>query len=185
MVKMFMLMKHKPTLFIEGDSNLKKGFKQLISKEIKKKFSIKMGEGKHTTIRKFKHDKLSSVKFLLIDLDGAESKKPNDITANSLTEFSERSFYMIQKMEGWFLSQPEKLDSHWQISSFSSIQKHGKEFPDPDNWIDEQLKKYGKRYHKTRDPIDILANLDIERLKSDFEEVKELVDSMHEQLRKQ
>ena len=38
-------MKHRPTLFIEGDSKLKKGFKQLISKEIKQKFAIVMGAG--------------------------------------------------------------------------------------------------------------------------------------------
>ncbi len=138
--------------------------------------------GKPNTIRKFKHDQLSAVKFLLVDLDGFENNKLSDISSNSLTDFQGQAFYMIQKMEGWFLSQPEKLNSHWQVSSFANFHKHGKEFQDPDQWIDEQLKKNEKRYHKTRDPIDILANLDIEKLKADFDDVKELVEAMQKNL---
>jgi hypothetical protein len=182
MVTIFISMKHKPTLFIEGDSKLRKGFSKLISKEIKQKFTIVMGAGKQNTIRKFRHDQLSSVKFLLVDLDGPENNKPNDISSNSLTDFQGQSFYMIQKMEGWFLSQPEKLDRHWEVSLFGNIHKHGKEFQDPDQWIDQQIKKNGKRYHKTKDPIDLLANLDMERLKADFDDVKELVEAMQKNL---
>lgn len=107
----------KKILFIEGEPNtpngdLRQGFAKLLGKIIESQLPrINLGGGKSQTIRKFLKNKFDAdVSLLLIDLDGPEEEKEQDIRDNDLLPRRENIFYMVQEMETWFLSQPDVLD---------------------------------------------------------------------------
>jgi hypothetical protein len=51
----------------------------------------------------------TSDELLLIDLDGPESLRVINLSSHNLLSVSHRVFYMIQTMESWILSQPQRL----------------------------------------------------------------------------
>ena len=73
------------TVFIEGSSNdkngnLRQGFGKLFEQKWKGHMpKIILGDDKHSTIRKFKGDKGSKKKLLLIDLDANEDARADQI----------------------------------------------------------------------------------------------------------
>lgn len=169
-------------LFIEGtddlsNGNLREGFHKLLEKEIGGRMpTIAMSGGKSQSIGKFKNSKESK---LLCDLDAAKSEIEKDLEDNELKELRESVFYMIQEMEGWFLSQPEILDKFYNFKVSGKLaKKHGDQFSHPDEELMRVTKDSKKgQYHKVNHGVELLKLLDTKKLMTDFPEFKRLIDS--------
>jgi Domain of unknown function (DUF4276) len=184
-----MTTKSERVLFIEGttdptNGDLRVGFSNLLSQKLSGKMPrIVMGNGVSETMDKFKHAKLIPHKTAIIDLDGkgssitlgqydlAKSAKRKLHHVNS----SDAVYLMVQKMEAWFLSQPEILNEHFCIKIKAPFD-HPSKIENPDLElirVTKQLK--WKSYHKVRDGSRLLAKLDLPRLESVFEDVRDLI----------
>jgi hypothetical protein len=170
----------KVTLFIEGTSDdtngdLRQGFENLLKKELAGKMpSIKLGDGIHPTIAKF--SKAEGVKFLLIDLDGAAETKKERLKALKLPE--SQTFFMVQTMEAWFLSQPDMLNDFYK-KDLKISKRPPQEIPKPDKELERLTKHTDKKeYHKVRHAVELLGKLDVNQLKEDFSDVKDLIEQL-------
>lgn len=170
------------TVFIEGSANdkngnLRQGFGMLFEQRIKKRtFKIVLGDDKHATIRKFKGDKLSGKKVILIDLDAGEETRDEQIKKLGLDKA--QTFFMIQELEAWFISQSEILDSYYNVDIKSKVQhKDPKKIQNPGDLL-AQLTKNTKKgeYHKVRHATDLLKKLSLATLERSFEDVKKFVE---------
>jgi len=175
-------------LFIEGtteddNGDLSEGFRYLLEQKLKGKVPrIHMGDGKMSTIDMFKHtrykNKKTGSRCLLIDLDGKEEKRENDLKENDLD--GNNCFYMIQEMETWFISQSATvLDVHYKSPISNRLtKKSAVDFNNPDEEIDKHLKSLGKEYHKVKDGVKMLKLLNLDKLMVDFPDVKNLVEEL-------
>ena len=179
---------HNKMLFIEGTSDtsngvLSQGFYKLLKKKLEGKMpKINMADGKNQAIKKFKNNKVSKKGYLLIDLDTVEQNKESEITNNSLTTYKEYSFFMIQEMESWFLSQPTILDHFYGKRISNSIpSKHAKDIPDPATFLERITKDTQKgKYHKVNHGTALLELLDATKLTADFDDFADLVKKISE-----
>lgn len=175
-------------LFIEGTSDksngvLSQGFYKLLKQKLEGKMpKINMSDGKSQAIKKFKNNKISEKGYLLIDLDNGEESKDSEITNSSLSSYREFTFFMIQEMESWFLSQPGILDKYYNIDISSKIpKKHAKEIPSPAEFLEELTKNSKKgKYHKVNHGTALLELLDATKLTSDFKDFENLIKKLSE-----
>ena len=170
----------KVVLFVEGtndDTNgdLRQGFENLLKKELAGKMPIiKLGNGINQTINKFSNTE--GVKFLLIDLDGVSSTRIERLKMYNLPE--SKTFFMIQAMEAWFLSQPDVLSNYYKLD-LKIPKKHASEISKPDVELQRLTRGTTKKeYHKVRHAVELLSKLDVERLKKDFPDFKNLIDAL-------
>jgi uncharacterized protein DUF4276 len=169
-------------IFIEGttdDTNgdLREGFRKLFEQKLSGKMPrIILGDDQKSTVRKFLNDK-ESTKFLLIDLDKSEEERVNVLTELQLNQNQTVSFFMIQEMEAWMLSQPEILNSYYNENISNKIPKrHSKEISDPSDKLMDFTKNSKKgKYHKVRDGVRLLQLLNLSQLETDFVDVKNLM----------
>ena len=150
--------------------------------------------------KEFKNSSLSP--FLLVDMEGKQETKPQRLSDIGLQEHpnQEKIFFMIQKMEAWILSQPDKIEA-----CFSLYRKPNKAFPieddesikgkKPENIVhpDRLLQTILKRnfeikrrdrvrdleYGKLKNAPDLIASLDIQRLRNAFEDVDKLLNAIN------
>jgi len=171
------------TVFIEGSSNdkngnLRQGFGKLFEQKLKGRMpKIILGDDKHATIRKFKGDNLSEKKAILIDLDANEETRDAQLKELGLDEA--QTFFMIQELEAWFISQSEILDSYYNTDIKSKIQnKNPKAISNPSDVLADLTKQTKKgEYHKVKHATDLLKKLSLVTLEKSFEDVKRLVDA--------
>lgn len=181
----------KKILFVEGESgDLRQGFSKLLEKSVRGNLpKINLGGGKFHTIRKFLNNQLEAdAILLLVDLDGPEAEKEQDLQRNDLSLKQQNVFYMVQEMESWFLSQPVVLDTFFgpdpnskKVSDKLSKRKaidivHPKE-------VLKNVTKDSKRgtYHEMKHAVELLKLLDAEQLESDFIDFKNLVERLRQQ----
>ncbi len=173
-------------LIIEGTSNtrngiLRQGFHKLLKQELEgHKLKIVMGDGKNQAIRKFLNYGNDGIPNLLIDLDKEESKKDQDLKENKLSDKTNTVFFMVQEMEAWFLSQAEILDSYYSEKISKRIPKRvAKEIPNPSDLLYKLTKSTSKgKYHKVIHAVDLLQKLDANKLMNDFDDFKELINTL-------
>lgn len=170
----------KVLLFIEGTSDdtngdLRQGFEALLKKELAGKMpSIKLGDGMNRTITKFSNT--AGDKFLLIDLDDVSEMKAERLKQYNLPEA--KTFFMVQAMEAWFLSQPEMLNDFYK-TDLKIPKRTASEIPKPDVFLENLTKTTKKgKYHKVNHAVELLSKLDIKRLKEDFSDVKNLIEAL-------
>ena len=173
----------KVVLFVEGttdDTNgdLRQGFENLLKKELAEKMPrIKLGNGITQTIDKFSNTPEGineGVKFILIDLDGHADNKAERIRKFNLPE--SLTFFMVQAMEAWFLSQPDILNDFYK-KDLKIPQKHASEIDNPDRELRKLTKNSDKKeYHKVRHAVELLSKLDVKKLKKDFPDFNNLID---------
>lgn len=168
----------KVLLFIEGTSDdtngdLRQGFENLLKKELAGKMpSIKLGDGMNRTITKFSNTE--GDKFLLIDLDDVSEMKAERLKQYNLPE--SETFFMVQAMEAWFLSQPEMLNDFYK-TDLKIPKRIASEIRKPDVVLENLTKNTKKgKYHKVNHAVELLSKLDIKKLKEDFSDVKNLID---------
>jgi hypothetical protein len=186
-----MVRKPGKILFIEGsrdetNGDLAEGFKILLEKKLTGKMPrIVMGNGKNETVDKFLNIQIHSKAFagvkryVLVDLDKAGDEKTieQDRKNYKLNGHKRASFYMIQEMEAWFISQAEKvLNGYYKVDVSRRIpKKKANEFSNPDEKISEWLRPLKREYRKVEDGVELLKLLDIEKLQTDFPDVKNLI----------
>ncbi len=184
----------KKILFIEGEPNplngdLRQGFAKLLEKRVKGKLPrIILGDGKSHTVDKFKNNNLEAKAFLLlIDLDKPSTEREQDLEEYELSDYRANVFYMIQEMEGWFISQPSILDIFYgvvdkgkKVSEKLTKQKP-EEISDPKGEL-KRATKNSKRgeYKEIKHAVELLKMLDAEKLGKDFLDFEELVKTLKE-----
>jgi Domain of unknown function (DUF4276) len=187
-----MATKNKNILFVEGESNspngdLRQGLSKLLEQKLKGKMpKIILGDGKAQTVKQFKTNKLgATMSLLLVDLDGNESEKEQDLQDYELLDYVENVFYMIQEMESWFLSQPNILDGFYgkddngKLISEKIPNKNAMKISNPDEML-QQFTKNTKRgkYHKIRHSVELLKLLNASQLEDDFPDFKKLIEKL-------
>jgi Domain of unknown function (DUF4276) len=168
------------TLFIEGtndDTNgdLWRGFERLLKKELVGKMPIiKLCNGVNQTVNKFL--KAKGDKFILIDLDGAPSTRKERLEALKLPE--SQTFFMVQSMEAWFLSQPYILKRFYN-KSLKLADKPIQDIAKPDKELQRFTRDTRKKeYHKVSHAVELLGKLDIQKLQEDFSDVRDLIEAL-------
>jgi hypothetical protein len=138
---------------------------------------------------------------ILIDLDGPRANRADRLQTYAPLDTS-RLFFMIQEMESWILSQPEKLDEYGkkegltrkrpqeQIGDDGLIRGlHPEAIAHPSSKLNTILRKYfsiekvrkGKKksspktYSKTKDGPQLIGLLELNALKQVFDEVQRLI----------
>lgn len=178
-------------LYIEGtrdenNGDLAEGFRVLFEKRLKGNMPrIVMSNGKNEAVDKFLNTNVKSKRFegvqkyILIDLDKADKNnaKSEDRKEYKLDSYTDVSFYMVQEMEAWFISQAEHvLDKYYKVQVSSKIPKRdAKEFVEPDVELAKWLRSLKKDYKKVKDGVELLKLLNIEQLEKDFVDVKNLM----------
>jgi len=139
---------------------------------------IIMGGNKPETIKKFIKSPFDAQNVLLIDLDNPRSELEADIASENLQAEQAKVCYMIQEMEAWLLSQPDILDAYYQDSSISRrmTKRSPAEIPDPKAELQRLTKQTQKgSYHEVKHGSDLLSQLDLSRLITDFPQVEKLI----------
>ncbi|MBV6429621.1 MAG: hypothetical protein KIPDCIKN_04186 [Haliscomenobacter sp.] len=138
---------------------------------------------------------------ILIDLDGPKNQKNDRLQSYSPLDTS-RLFFMIQEMESWILSQPEKLDEHAENEGLTRKRRneeiendplirntHPEELSDPSGKLNTLFRKYfsieknrrgkvkkgPKSYSKTKDGPKLIGLLNLDSLIEVFDEANNLI----------
>ncbi|MCI5120719.1 MAG: DUF4276 family protein [Candidatus Electrothrix sp. AUS4] len=144
---------------------------------------------------------------LLIDLDGPKEKRKARLQYYEPFD-TEKIFFMIQEMEAWILSQPDKIEEFGEIQGLTrkraggSINnnpllkgKHPEQLSRPSGKLATIFKQYfdvvkvrrnkertmGKRYSKTKDGPKLIGLLELNRLMECFDEAKRLISYVERQ----
>ena len=178
----------KRALFIEGSSNtsngnLRIGFNKLLRNAGKGMPEIKMSDDLASTIRKFKQEVENPASeyqqvLLLVDLDGPEDIREAWLARYELVHYREQVFCMIQEMEAWFLSQPDKLHTYYGAALPHTLPKTAPTHTsNPAQKLAHCTKDYKPKgtYHKVKHGTDLLGMLDLLKLQADFPDVARLV----------
>lgn len=130
----------------------------------------------------------------LMDLDGPKTLKATRIKDNKLEDIQEDLFFMVQRMEAWILSQPDKIEKCFAGRKSKSdaiandnnlLDKHPEAILHPDRVLEVIFKKNftqiknGKEkkleYGKLRHAPDLIELLEITPLRNTFEDVDKLL----------
>jgi hypothetical protein len=194
-----------PSLAINNSAALRQSLKLLFEQGIDDtlfRFIIEMGGGEKQAIKFFeeKH-KLDSNALLLIDLDNPKSQKEVKLAwvcdgwGIATEDAKARIFFMIQTMESWILSQPDKIEHCYLGDKISTkplaedeilAGKHPEDIAKPADKLNTLLarhfeydkagkKKKRKYASKLKDAADLIEKLDLARLRKDFDEVEALI----------
>ncbi len=186
-------------------TKLEEGFYRLFGQAIPEKnlhiqVDIKMGSGRNKARDIFK-ERLNKKEntHLLIDLEGRKNKRTEQLEGLELVNEKDLVFFMVEKMEAWFLSQPDKIEKYCedllknkQTLVADEIKKPADEIIHPDNVLKTILKRHSyeekrgkqvkRRYKKLKDGAALLQLLDLEKLQDDFEDVKRLVEAIQNKI---
>jgi len=176
----------RKTLFIEGTSNqsngaLRQGFYKLLKQVLERKMpKIVMGDSKSQAVTKFQRNTLSTLSYLLIDLDKPENSIEKDLMDSGLEQSKDEVFYMIQEMEAWFISQPQILDEYYKAEISSKLPKtNPKYIKKPSNVLERVTKNTQKgKYHKVRHGTALLELLDANSLKESSEQFSIMISKL-------
>lgn len=162
---------------------------------------VEIGGPRNQAINFFKTEisKTSDI-YLIVDLDAPKSDKNLVLQGFNLDSSNHEShiFFMIQEMEAWILSQPEKIEECFKylkrrnpsvkISEDAIIKdKDPEDITKPSDKLSTLLGRYfkyekkgswkNKKYNKLKDGADLLELLDFDRLRNTFSDVEELSES--------
>jgi hypothetical protein len=180
----------------DNSNRLRESFQKLLSRGIQDNNRIKIiadtQGGYPSTIKSFK--KANSKSCLLIDLDAPPSEKNNRMNELKLQEYQEDTFFMIQTMETWILSQLQVMEECFEgmktndtdLREDNRIKGHDLLLiSKPDKLLNSLMienfeqEKRGQRkplkYGKLKNSYLMIEKLDINQLKADFEDVEKLL----------
>lgn len=178
-------------VYIEGENNanLRKAFSELLEQELKGNMpKIVLGDGISQTIDKFRSYPMEEgeERFLLIDSDEPLTDKADLVRRVNKEKCNQKNciyeatvnntFFMVQEVEAWILSQPEalkkrKVTTGLPVQNIESIKK-------PSERIAEIYEKNGKQYNKTREFSAVFKYIDSNKLKEFSSEYKALIDKL-------
>lgn len=181
----------KCVIFVEGSRNtdngdLRIGFGKLLrSANLPQQPRIIMGNDTAGTVRLWRLElekPRSEFEYvlLLVDLDGPSASRAAWLATHGLTAHAARIFFMVQKMEAWFLSQPAMVHVFYQPKLAHSLPKAAPEqVPHPDRVLEHCTTGTRKgRYHKTGHGALLLAQLQLADLRTIFSDVDRLLKAL-------
>lgn len=186
---------------------LREGFSKLLRQVLLEEdynLEIKPSGGYKSAAKRFKELKEDQKEtVLLIDLDAPKTEKPQKLKELDLVSFKKEVFFMVQEMEAWILSQPDKIELFAQNEQFIIKSKSkgvaennlikGKDIEEIEKpseklstifvqhfQVEKQRRgkapKAKKRnYGKLKDAPSLLELLDLETLRASFEDVENLI----------
>jgi hypothetical protein len=187
---------------VNNSLRLREAFKKLFRNAIdENEFKIEidlMGGWKHA-VSAFK-TKFSNQTILLIDLDSKESNREQQIKIFDLEGLEGNSFFMIQKMEAWIISQIDLIDVY--LSNNYTKKGNNKisednlvknilpmEIIHPDNVLKKIIPKYfcinkngvqkKLEYGKLKLAPQLIEVLDLPKLQKEFEDVNNLINKIN------
>lgn len=185
---------------IDNSEKLRESFYHLFSQYVddaKFNLIVEIGAGEKQAANFFKSQNLKSNNSLLvIDLDKPSDKRDEKIQYLELQNNKDEVIFMVQKMEAWILSQPERIDRilsdrfnrekiNIKLSDDNNLQnKHPEEIQNPDRVLNTIFQRYfseikrgkkkKKKYGKLKDAPVLLISLDAKKLKKTFTDVENL-----------
>lgn len=177
----------KCVLFVEGSQNtnngdLRNGFGKLLAQAGRPMPQIIMSDDTAGAVRKFRLEvEKTNSRFqqvlLLVDLDGPEEARETWLTAQELLSHREQVFFMVQKMEAWFLAQPDVLHEFYAPKLPHTLPgAPPARVPHPDRELVRCTRGHPKKgtYHKTAHGARLLALLRLPDLQRAFPDVARL-----------
>lgn len=190
---------------VGGVEVLRRSISRLLTTKLTNKdldVDIELRGGVANAIQTFKTnvDAKTQPCFLLIDSDVPPLQLHTRITAQALEDYKDLVFFMVQEMEAWILSQPDKIQEcykHLKFTGATSIAEgeelKGKNVEDikkpsdllkiilPRYFVDTSREKPKKKKYasKLTDASLLLNALDVERLYTEISEVKRLIDALN------
>ena len=178
-------------IFVEGsrktdNGDLRNGFGRLLRQaNLHQMPLIVMCDDTHGAIRKFQQEtaKINSAfrrVLLLVDLDGPSASRASWLATHGLTPYEARIFFMVQKMEAWFLAQPAMVHDFYRPKLAHALPKAAPEqVPHPDRVLEHCTTGTRKgRYHKTGHGALLLGNLQLADLQAAFSDVARLLEAL-------
>ncbi len=145
-----------------------------------------MSDSTAVAVKKFKSeiDNSTSIydkSLLLVDLDGPEETREAWLARHDLLPHREQVFFMIQEMEAWFLSQPDKLQTFYRPPLPHALPKAAPaRVPHPAQELARCTKDHRPKgtYHKTGHGAQLLELLSLQKLQADFLDVERLIKAL-------
>lgn len=195
---------------VDRSTDFRRAFHQLLSQSIENELitlSIEPATNWKAAAKTYiKHKQKTGKNYcLLIDLDGTIENKPKRLNESlvgmqeTLADFPNEVFFMIQEMEAWILSQPNVIEIYAENKGFKRkllkhvrehhfLRVHPIEITKPSDKIKTIFREYFEEsrerkgrikekaadYHKTKTAPDLIRLLDFQKLTEIFEDAKNL-----------
>lgn len=180
---------------LDNSESLRRAFQKLFASGITStdiKIVVQTGGSWTGAVSKFK---ATANSILLIDLEGPKNRIPEKLEQAQITECRDKSFFMIQSMEGWILSQPDKIEecfAHLKRKAQSPLTedpsikgKNPEEIAYPARVLQTLLGRYfidnrysipkKLKYGKLKNAPQLIGSLDINRLCKTFDEANSMI----------
>ena len=183
---------------VSNSSALRESFNKIFNRILEKetiRIECDMRGSWTSAVKDFKRDNSES-RLILIDLDGPEDAKPTKLTQLQLEAHHERTFFMVQEMEGWILAQlpeiQEGLKTRYSKTSAVELKedelvkgRNAHEIQKPSRILDQILRKHfviknGEnekplKYGKLKVAPELILMLDLRKLANHFSDVERLL----------
>lgn len=177
-------------IYIEGKNalELRTAFSKLLHKELgKDRPKIVLGDSISETISKFRSFPLKDdeTRYLLIDSDEPLTDKADLVRRVNekcsqknciVTATVENTYFMVQEVEAWILSQPDALRQRSVVKGLPVC--NIEDITKPSEKLSEIYSKNGKTYHKVKEFHKVFALLDTNKLKQDSSEFRALIETL-------
>lgn len=181
----------KCVIFVEGSRKTDNGdlhysFNQLLRQANPRHMPlVVMCNDTAGAIRKFRQEianprsKFQQV-LLLVDLDGPDATRAAWLANQDLLPHQASVFFMVQKMEAWFLAQAEVVQAFYNYNLAHALPRtQAALVPHPDRVLERCTSGHRKgSYHKTGHGARLLVQLDLKELQADFPDVDRLVKAL-------
>ncbi len=186
-------------LTMDNSQRFREGFRKLFSKAFAEedlKIIVQNGSGIKQTVNFFKqHATAVPSVLLLIDLEAPKTQRNAVLAQYDLSDWQHSVFFMIQAMEAWILSQPDKIEQCFsklrhgeeRIENDNSLRGvHPESILHPESVLNTILSRYFRivkngtvkklKYHggKLKIAPDLIERLDFNGLRATFEDVDRL-----------
>lgn len=184
---------------MDNSHRFRVGFRKLFSKAFEEedlKIIVQNGSGITQTVNFFKqHATAVPGVLLLIDLEAPKTNRNTVLAQYDLSDWQQSVFFMIQAMEAWILSQPDKIEQYFsnfrhgaeRIEDDNLLKDvHPESIFHPDSVLNTILSRYFRvvkngtvkklKYHggKLKIAPDLIERLDFNALRATFEDVDRL-----------
>lgn len=193
---------------VDRSTEFRRAFHKLLSQSIENEqieLSIEPATGWKAAAKTYIRHKQKGDKSycLLIDLDGRIDQKPIRLNESlvgideTLADYQNEVFFMVQEMEAWILSQPDVIENYAdnngyqkklekKVSEHQFLRVHPIEISKPSEKIKTIFREYFQEkterkgnikvkavsYHKTKIAPDLIEMLDFQKLTETFDDAK-------------
>ena len=193
---------------VDRSAAFRRAFHELLSQSIENEevtLSVEPARGWKAAAKTYIRHKQKAEKnyCLLIDLDATIDHKTVRLNENlvgiqeTLADFPNEVFFMVQEMEAWILSQPNVIETYADNNDYKrklekTVAEHHFlkvppiEISKPsdkiktifkeyfEEWNERKGKNKAAKYHKTKIAPDLIGMLDFQKLTETFEDAKNL-----------